>query len=134
MPVPDFRALSVWANVAVFAGAAIGVWFAGTRLAYYADAISERTKISKAFLGLILLGVATSLPEIVTTITGALLDNAPLVAGNLFGGVALQITVLAIVDMVAMRRALTFFTPAGPAVPGHRRHCGTARLHLPSTR
>ena len=53
MPVPDFRALSVWANVAIFAGAAIGVWFAGTRLAYYADAISERTKISKAFLGLI---------------------------------------------------------------------------------
>jgi cation:H+ antiporter len=111
MPIPDFRALSVWTNVAVFAGAAVVVWLAGTRLAYYADAISERTKLSKAFVGLILLGVATSLPEIVTTITGALLDNAPLVAGNLFGGVALQITILAIVDMVAMRRALTFFTP-----------------------
>lgn len=111
MPIPDFRALSVWTNVAVFAGAAAVVWLAGTRLAYYADAISERTKLSKAFLGLILLGVATSLPEIVTTITGALLDNAPLVAGNLFGGVALQITVLAIVDMVVMKRALTFFTP-----------------------
>jgi cation:H+ antiporter len=103
MPIPDFRALSVWTNVAVFAGAAVVVWLAGTRLAYYADAISERTKLSKAFVGLILLGVATSLPEIVTTITGALLDNAPLVAGNLFGGVALQITILAIVDMVAMR-------------------------------
>ena len=111
MSLPDFRALSVWANVVIFVGAGLLVWLAGTRLAYYADAISERTRLSKAFLGLILLGVATSLPEIVTTITGALLDNAPLVAGNLFGGVALQITVLAIVDMVAMRRALTFFTP-----------------------
>ncbi|HVL67631.1 MAG TPA: hypothetical protein VM364_10245 [Vicinamibacterales bacterium] len=111
MPLPDFHGLSVWTNVAILAGAAVLVWLAGTQLAYYADAISERTKLSKAFLGLILLGVATSLPEIVTTITGAMLDNAALVAGNLFGGVSLQIAVLAIVDMVAMRRALTFFAP-----------------------
>jgi cation:H+ antiporter len=111
MPIPDFRAFSLSINLAIFGGAAVVVWLAGTRLAYYADAISDRTKLSKAFLGLILLGVATSLPEIVTTITGALLDNPALVAGNLFGGVAMQIAILAVVDMVAMRRALTFFTP-----------------------
>jgi cation:H+ antiporter len=111
MTTPDFQALPMWGNIAIFLGAAVVVWVAGTRLAYYADAISERTKLSKAFLGLILLGVATSLPEIVTTITGSLLGNAPLVAGNLFGGVALQITILAIVDVIAIRRALTYFTP-----------------------
>lgn len=107
----DFSTFSVWTNLAIFGAAAVVVWIAGTRLAGYADAISERTQLSKAFLGLILLGVATSLPEIITTITAALLDNASLVTGNLFGGVALQITVLAIVDLVAVRRALTFFTP-----------------------
>jgi cation:H+ antiporter len=107
----DFTALSIWTNVAIFCAACVVVWTAGTRLAFYADAISGRTGLSKAFLGLILLGIATSLPEIVTTITGALLDNPRLVAGNLFGGVALQIAVLAIVDLVALRRALTFFTP-----------------------
>lgn len=111
MPALDFRALTVWTNLAIFGAAAMVVWAAGTKLAYYADAISDRTKLSKAFLGLILLGVATSLPEIMTTITGALLGNAPLVAGNLFGGIALQIAILAIVDLVASRRALTFFTP-----------------------
>jgi cation:H+ antiporter len=111
MPIPDFHAFAVWTNVAIFAAAAVLVWLAGTRLADYADAISERTQVSKAFLGLILLGVATSLPEIVTTITASLLDNAPLVAGNLFGGVAMQIAVLAIVDLVAVRKALTYFTP-----------------------
>ena len=111
MPIPDFHQLSLTVNLAIFGAAAVVVWIAGTQLAYYADAISDRTKLSKAFLGLILLGVATSLPEIVTTITGALLDNAALVAGNLFGGVALQICVLAIVDLIAVRRALTYFTP-----------------------
>lgn len=111
MPIPDFQGLAIWTNVAIFGGAAVVVWIAGTRLAYYADAISERTKLSKAFLGLILLGVATSLPEIATTVTGAILENVPLVAGNLLGGVALQTTLLAVIDLVAERRALTFFTP-----------------------
>jgi Ca2+/Na+ antiporter len=46
MPIPDFRSLC-----------------------YYAVAISDRTKLSKALLGVILLGVARSLPESVTTIT-----------------------------------------------------------------
>ena len=32
-------------------------------------------------------------------------------SGNLFGGVALQVAVLAIVDVVAVRGALTYFTP-----------------------
>lgn len=111
MPIPDFDTLSVWTNLAMFAGAAIVVWIAGTKLATQADAISERTGLGKAFLGLILLGVATSLPEIATTITAAVLGNIPLLAGNLLGGVALQTTLLAVVDVVAVRGALTFFSP-----------------------
>ena len=111
MPFPDFAAFSIWTNVGVFVGAAALIWVAGTRLANYADAISLRTQLSHAFLGMVLLGFATSLPEIATTITGALLGNARLVAGNLFGGVALQIAILAVVDWIAVRGALTYFTP-----------------------
>jgi cation:H+ antiporter len=107
----NFGTLPVWVNVTLFAGGGAVVWMAGTRLARYADAIGDRTGLSKAFLGLVLLGVATSLPEIATTITGAIIGNARLVAGNLLGGVALQVTILAIVDLVAVRGALTYFTP-----------------------
>jgi cation:H+ antiporter len=70
-----------------------------------------RTKLSQAFLGMVLLGVATSLPEIATTMTGALIGNARLVAGNLLGGVALQIAILAVVDLMPVGGALTYFTP-----------------------
>lgn len=110
MPL-DFRAFSLWTNLAIFAVAGGFVWVGGTRLANYADAIGARTKLSKAFLGMILLGVATSLPEIATTVTGAWIGNARLVAGNLFGGVAMQIAVLAVTDLVGVRGALTYFTP-----------------------
>jgi cation:H+ antiporter len=107
----DFRTLPLWLNEALFAGGGVIVWIAGTRLARYADAIGDRTGISKAFLGLVLLGVATSLPEIATTITGAAIGNPQLVTGNLLGGVALQMTILAVVDLIAVRGPLTYFTP-----------------------
>jgi cation:H+ antiporter len=107
----EFDSYSLSTNLAVFAAAAACVWVAGTRLAGAADAIAARTGLTQAFVGLLLLGVATSLPEIATTVTAALIGNAALVAGNLFGGVALQIAVLAIADVVAVRGALTFFTP-----------------------
>jgi cation:H+ antiporter len=107
----DFRALPLLANLGIFAVAAVVVWMAGTRLARYADAIGDRTELSQAFLGMMLLGVATSLPEIATTLTGASIGNAALVTGNLFGGVALQIAILAIVDLVAIKGALTYVAP-----------------------
>jgi cation:H+ antiporter len=107
--VPDFADLSLTSNLAIFAAAAACVWVAGTRLADAAERIAERTGLSRAFLGLLLLGIGTSLPEIATTTTAAASGNAALVAGNLFGGVSLQIAVLAIADAVAVRGALTHF-------------------------
>jgi cation:H+ antiporter len=107
-----FRSLPLAANLGIFAAAAVIVWMAGTRLSRHADALGNRTRLSQAFLGMMLLGVATSLPEIATTLTGALIGNAALVTGNLFGGVALQIAVLAVVDLVAVRGALTYVTPS----------------------
>lgn len=111
MNLLDFGALSLWTNLAIFVVASVFVWIAGTRLAAYADAIGESSGLSQAFLGMVLLGVATSLPEVATTTTASLIGNARLVSGNLFGGVLLQIAVLAIVDLVAVRGALTYFIP-----------------------
>ncbi len=106
-----FQDFPLWLNLTLFAGAAFLVWMAGTRLADYADAVATRTGLSKVFLGMMMLGIATSLPELVTTVTASIIGNAALVSGNLFGGVALQVVVLAIVDLLAVRGALTYFAP-----------------------
>jgi cation:H+ antiporter len=111
MELLQFKTFPLWINLVIFAGAAVVVWMAGTRLADYTDSIASRTGLSHAFLGLILLGFVTSLPEIATTVTATTIGNTSLVANNLFGGVAAQITVLAIVDLIAVRGALTYFTP-----------------------
>ena len=105
------RTLPLWINFAIFTGAASVVWFAGRRLSEDAERVAQRTGLSRAFLGMLLLGGATSLPELATTITATLNSNAQLATGNLFGGVALQMAILAIVDAFAVRGALTYFTP-----------------------
>lgn len=107
----DFHALSLWANVSIFAIAAGLIWVAGFRLSVHGDAIAERKEWGKAFVGALLLGVATSLPEIVTTITASAIGNAALAVNNLMGGVATQVAVLAIIDLLFVRGALTFFSP-----------------------
>lgn len=97
-------AIAAWplaALWAVFAVSATGVWIAGSALARIADEVAERTGLGRTLAGLLFLAVATSLPEIATTLTGALRHEAELVTGNLFGGVALQTTILAVADLWA---------------------------------
>jgi len=110
--VIEFESLPLWGNALLFLTAACGVWFAGARLTGFADLIAERTRMGEAFAGVLLLGVATSLPEIATTATASYGGEVELAGTNLLGGVALQIAVLAVVDAVAIRgKALTFFAP-----------------------
>ncbi|WP_119459218.1 sodium:calcium antiporter [Rhodospirillaceae bacterium SYSU D60014] len=103
----NFKGYSLWINIAVFVVAAAVVWLAGARLSRYATTISDRTGIGKAFIGLVLLGGITSLPEVATSITASWSGNAALAVNNLLGGVAMQVAVLVLADAAIGRDALT---------------------------
>lgn len=108
----NFAEHSVWVNAAVFAVAAVCVWWSGTKLSEYVDLIAERTGMGRAFAGALLLGGATSLPEVATTLTASWSGAAILAGNNLIGGLAMQVAVLALLDGIALRgKALTFFSP-----------------------
>jgi cation:H+ antiporter len=111
VPGIDFGAFPLWLNLTVFAIAAAIVWVAGSRLTIYADIIADRTGLGEAFVGLVLLAVATSLPEIGRTITASSIGNAALAVDSLFGGIVLQTAVLAVADLFVTRRSLTYFAP-----------------------
>ncbi|MCP4385022.1 MAG: sodium:calcium antiporter [Hyphomicrobiales bacterium] len=108
MNAADFLANPLWLNFAVFAVAAASVWWAGTRLAIYADAIADMTGLGSAFIGMIMLGGITSLPEIAVSITAGYSGEAALAVNNLLGSIALQIVVIAMGDFVLGGRALSF--------------------------
>lgn len=111
MPWLDFQSYSIVMNLAIFVVAAGVVWVAGSRLSGYADRISDKTRLGEAFVGLLFLALATEMPEIGTTVTAASRGEASLALGNIFGGVVMQTAILAVVDLVVGRGALTFFTP-----------------------
>lgn len=107
------ESLPLGLNLAIFAVCAAAIWWAGTRLERYANTISHRADLGQAFTGMILLAMATSLPEVATTVTAvAILNNPTLAVHNLLGGVALQTAILAIADGTKKRSgALTYFSP-----------------------
>jgi len=107
----DFTQYAVALNLLVFAGAAGVIWYAGTKLERQADAIALRTGLGKAFVGMLLLAGATSLPEIATTVTALLIGNVPMAVHNLLGSVVFNTAALAIADAVSGRSALTQRAP-----------------------
>src|SRR5919204_3497007 len=98
-----FGSLPLVANVAIFAAGAAAVWIAGIRLSDSSDVLSERLGLGQALGGLILLAIATNLPEIAITVTAALAHNLGIAIGNILGGIAIQTVVLVLLDAFGVR-------------------------------
>ncbi|MCB1488327.1 MAG: sodium:calcium antiporter [Bauldia sp.] len=103
----DFRGLPLSVNLVVLLVSAAVVWIAGTRLARFVDAISERTGLGRAFAGFLLLGGITSLPELATVVTAAHGGHASLALSSILGSVSTNVLLLALADAVLGRDALT---------------------------
>lgn len=84
--------------IAIFLVCAVVIWVSGVRLSTSTDALDARFGLGSALGGLLLLAIATNLPELVITISAALQKNLGIAVGNLMGGVAIQTVVLAALD------------------------------------
>ena len=84
---------------AIFGVSAIAVWFAGTRLSSSTDVLADRYHLGEALGGVILLAVATNLPEIAITSTAAISGHLELAIGNILGGIGIQTVVLVALDV-----------------------------------
>jgi cation:H+ antiporter len=92
--------MSLWQAILVFLVSAAVLVRAGSSLAAYADQIAERTKMSRLFVGTLLLAFATSLPELVTEVTAAQAGAPDLALGDLFGSSMANMAILAIIDLL----------------------------------
>lgn len=102
-----FATLSIWQLAGLFVGSAAAVWFGGSRLTGYVDAITDRTGLGQAFAGMLMLGGITSLPEVAAVSTSAAAGNAPLAVNNLLGTASINLLLLAFADIIYGREALT---------------------------
>ncbi len=99
-----------WLLGLIFLGSAGAIWAAGVRLSDTVDVLDERLHLGAALGGIVLLAIATNLPEIAITATAALSHNIGVAIGNILGGIAIQTLVLVALDAVGVkvRRPLTY--------------------------
>jgi len=86
----------------IFAAAAAAIWVAGIQLSNQTAVLSTRLHLGSALGGLILLAVATNLPEIAITVSAALSGDIGVAVGNILGGIGIQTVVLVVLDALGV--------------------------------
>src|SRR5690242_1889118 len=94
----------------IFVVAAAAIWVAGIQLSNQTDVLSTRLHLGAALGGLILLAVATNLPEIAIVVSASAAHSVGVAVGNILGGIAIQTVVLVVLDGVGVEgdRPLTY--------------------------
>jgi len=90
----------MWVELLQFVLLASVVVTAGIFLARYGDALGARLGMGRTLAGLLLLALATSLPELVTAGSAALLPAPDLAVGNLIGSSLCNLLILGVLDCV----------------------------------
>jgi len=85
--------------VAGFGAAALVTLAAAPVFAYAAKALAEETGLGTTFVGTWLVGLSTSLPELVTSVAAVRMGAFDLAVGNLLGSNAFNISILLWVDL-----------------------------------
>ena len=105
---------SLWSLWLVFGGCALVVFAAGWLIAKTGAVISTETGLGQTLVGTLFTSVATSLPELVTTITAVRAGAVTLAVGNIIGGNAFDTLFACVADVAYGGGSL--FSVGGPQI------------------
>ena len=93
-----------WLEFFISAGIIV---FAGIRLTVYADKLSDKLQLGKVWIGIVLLGLVTSLPEAITSLVSIVSLGADnLAIGNLLGSNNFNPMLIVVMDALYRRGSL----------------------------
>lgn len=98
--IAEQRAARLAPSVAIFTGAALVILVAARYLASSAVDVADSLGISTGFMGLALLALTTSLPEISVTVASIRAGSYDLAVGNLFGSNAFNMLIFVPLELV----------------------------------
>lgn len=85
-----------------FGLASIGIIVFSVIMTYLTDDISVRLNIGQGFAGALFLGIATSLPEVTSTVTLFRMKNINIAVGNIIGSNLFNFIILVVADFLSM--------------------------------
>ena len=89
------------------------ILFSGTKTTRYADVIAEKTGLGRIWIGMLLLGIITSMPELITGISSVTLvgdEGVPdLGVGTLLGSCIFNLCVIGFVDIMNRKKPVLNF-------------------------
>lgn len=81
--------------------------YAGVKLTVYGDAISDKTGLGGNWIGFLLIGIVTSVPELASGISAVTLADAPdLAVGAIFGACIFNLSIIVILDLLYRRGSI----------------------------
>lgn len=84
----------------------IVIVLAGYRLTRIGDELAERTGFGESLVGFVLLAAVTSLPELSTAVSAAVIEQSDLVMGNIFGSNIFNLLIIGFLVLTLGRRKL----------------------------
>ena len=97
-------ALSLRQIVFRFALSSVGIIVLSIAMTYITDEIADRLSLGAGLAGALFLGIATSLPEVTSTIALFRIRNYDIAVGNIIGSNVFNFFVLAVADLVSAGR------------------------------
>ncbi|WP_206667324.1 sodium:calcium antiporter [Candidatus Methylobacter oryzae] len=77
------------------------VGYAGVRLTVYGDAIADKTGLGGNWIGFLLIGIVTSMPDLANGLSAVTLADAPdLAVGAIFGACIFNLAIIVILDLL----------------------------------
>ena len=97
---------------------ALAIIVAGSFISWLSDAIAKKTDLGGLWIGLVLVALVTSLPEITTAASAGSMGFPNLSAGDLFGSGIFNLAILAFADMIHRQKRLLQSITLGHVVTG----------------
>ena len=110
-PAKDRKTILI--NIAKFIGGAVGIVWGADLLVDSGSELARAIGISERIIGVTIIAVGTSLPELITTITAIVKKQASLSVGNILGANIIDLTLIMPLCSVVSGKALPIAQTSG---------------------
>lgn len=103
--------MSLLTVVSLFFLCGLVIVVSGVRLSYYGDVIAERSGLGQAWVGVIAMASVTSLPELVTGVSAAVINAPEIALGDIVGSCLFNLLILGVLDLMTPTPLLNRLRP-----------------------